>query len=190
VEHLAEIVGLLVVVGTVGVVTWAVVAVRRRYRALRRRVEALRDGGAVAEIVRQLDAAWRRYPVTDASWRRSRRAQRSMWMAVEGSEKAVRHAEAAGAPVGDLPSLARRLHQSAGDVDRLLSLQAHGAPGTGTDEAYAQAASVTSAAQEIHRAATVSLHRFTSPDVAAVAAATSAEVQALHEGLRASVGPA
>lgn len=47
--------------------------------------------------------------------------RRQLWQGVGGADRAVRDAVVAGAPVGDLPSLLRRLRSTADALDRLLA---------------------------------------------------------------------
>ncbi|MGH9092974.1 MAG: hypothetical protein ACRDZR_16600, partial [Acidimicrobiales bacterium] len=97
----------LVVVGAVAALA-GVLWLRHRWRRLR-----LVLAGRVQEAAGQVGRnGWRwalAQPVPDARWRAVTRSRRQVLRAAASAERAVEAATAAGAPVGDLPHLARRL---------------------------------------------------------------------------------
>lgn len=118
--------GLVVVAGAV-VLLGAVVAlagalwVRRRWRRFRL---LWRDGreAALGSIGR---SAWRwalGRPLPDRRWRAVARSRRQLLLSVSAAERAVDVAVRAGAPVGELRSLSRRLRKSADALDASLSI--------------------------------------------------------------------
>jgi hypothetical protein len=104
-----------------------------------------------------------------------RRARRRLWSAVEHAEHAVRTADAAGAPVGELPLLVGRLQATAIDVDRGMPLTAARAGGA-TEAAVDQ---LIEAARRVERAATAAVEELVAPRVDALAQELSREAEAL-----------
>lgn len=143
----------LCVVGALAGALW----LRHRWRRVR-----LLLGARVQAVA--ADAGWHGWrwalarPLPDARWRSVTRSRRQVLRAVSSAERAVDAARVAGAPVGDLPQLARRLRSSADAVDASLAVEQRGAwshHGTGgTDE---QVREVLRAAACIHEAAAVAL---------------------------------
>ncbi len=99
-----------------------------------------------------------------------RRVRREMWRAVDQAGAAVRTATDLGAPTAELPSLCRRLHAAAVDLDRVLRIEPDGAVPPGV---CAQAIEVTRAASDVQQAA--------------VASASDANGQRLHDLTRDAV---
>jgi len=181
---------ILFTLATAALVVAGLLFVRRRYRLAVRRYRELGHAGVAAEAFRMAEVQWRRHPVHDPAWRRSQRARRRMHRAVEAASQAVRHADAAGAPVGDLPSVCRRLQSSAGQVDHLLRVPPLPAdPAALPADPVGEADAVAVAAGRIHAAARASLHQFASPAVTSASDAAHLEVVAVHEGLRATSLP-
>ncbi len=118
----AFLVGSLVFVAVVAVtvVSAAYLAwrgARRRLRALRRHT-AVRSVAALWAVTRPGVLA---VPLLGAT-RSTARARHELWRAVGTAERAVRHAAVIDSPVGDLPSLTRRLHDVGLDLDGLLAI--------------------------------------------------------------------
>ena len=100
---------------------------------------------------------------------------RKMWRTVAGAEDAVRRCAKAGAPVGDLPGLCRRLRSVAGDVERTLRLGAVGS--------RRQAAEVMVAAGDVRGAAAAAMADLSGPRARALAADAEREVRSISAGL-------
>ncbi len=96
--------------------------VRRRWRTVRDHV-ATRGVLTAASVF----AAWRERrgssKPTAVARSSAARARRTMWVAVEDAERAVRHAQDVNAPVAELPAVCRRLRDVADDLDHLLRLE-------------------------------------------------------------------
>ncbi len=107
-------------VGTAVVVTW-----RRATRRIRRFKSSPGARGAIAFYETMRAPGGLRANRTPA------RLRLELWQAVAATTRAVNKAIEAGAPLGELPALTRRLHAAAGDLDRLLSI----AGGVRTDAA-------------------------------------------------------
>ncbi|HEX3946201.1 MAG TPA: hypothetical protein VHW47_00785 [Acidimicrobiales bacterium] len=110
--------------------------------------------------------------------------RRQMWRGVEEAERAVRQATAAGAPVGQLPSLCGRMRSTAAALDELLST---GASGEGGRSVRRQAAEVVSVAAGVGTAARASVLATagdaTELRVRALVDDTEREVESLATGL-------
>jgi hypothetical protein len=94
---------------------------RRRWR----RLLLVLGGRAQAAAAEAGRTGWRwalAQPLPDARWRHVTRARRQVLLAVSSAERAVDAAAVAGAPVGDLPQLARRLRSAADAVDASLAV--------------------------------------------------------------------
>jgi hypothetical protein len=118
--------GLVVAAGAV-VLLGAVIAlagalwVRRRWRRLR----LLLRGGPEAAVGSIGRSAWRwalGRPLPDRRWRAVARSRRELLLSVSAAERAVDVAATAGAPMGELRSLSRRLRKSADALDASLSV--------------------------------------------------------------------
>lgn len=124
-------------------------------------------------------------PLWDARWWASQWTRHRLWTAVTSAEQSVSGAEEAGAPVGDLPVLCRRLRVAAQDLDRLMRV----APGRGEGHeaarsAHDQVAQVVSAARSIQETAAAGMSEFGAPSVRDLADDVQREVHALRAGLR------
>ncbi|GEM_PF-3883619 len=175
----------LAFVGTGVVMTGVVVRRfwRRLHKVLRRPLSE-----AVAETRR---VGWRwvlARPLPDRQWRAALRSRRQLLAAVSAAEHAVEVASAAGAPVGDLRSLSRRLRASANAIDRSLSITQRGIAGfPGTVPApSAQLHDLLQAAAQIQRAALRALE-VTTDAPAAVLRDARRELMAISSGVDRSV---
>lgn len=163
----------LVVVATA--VTW--IRIRRRLRALRSST-ALRTGVALLGVLRS--------GVGARAWRRGAPAllRLQLWQSVDAATRAVQAAERAGGPLGDLPSLCRRLRAASEDLDRLLALAGGPdplvAPLGGLDR---QVADVRDAAASIRRAALASAGDAAALRIAPLADDARREVACVTEGV-------
>lgn len=99
-----------------GAATAAAVTVRR----VRRRWRALKASPAARGVMALLDAV--RTPGGLRAGVTPARLRLDLWQAVGAATRAVRQASGAGAALGDLPSLTRRLRQAAEDLDRALAM--------------------------------------------------------------------
>lgn len=170
------------------VVTFAgVLCLRRRVRRrlegagqvlARRAREAVADAGT---------AGWRwvwSLPLPDRRWRLAGRPRRQLWRAVGAAEHAVTVAHDAGAPLGELDVLCRRLRRAAGDTDRSLAIARHGAVvGDGLECASYQVSELVSAAGQIQAAAAAALASLSRPTVSGLADDVHREAVALTAGI-------
>ena len=127
---------------------------RRHWRLLRGHVvtRGLLAGVAVLAAGRELYAA--RATPEELSRGTAARVRRRMWSAVEDAEIAVAHASSHDAPVADLPSVCRRLHAVADDLDHLLRLERRLPRDTARPESVRrQVAEVIGAARDVQAAA-------------------------------------
>lgn len=95
--------------------------VRRRWR----RASLLWRQGPEAALVLVGRSAWRwavDRPLPDRRWRAVARSRRQLRLSVTAAERAVEVAAVAGAPVGELRSLSRRLRTSADALDASLAI--------------------------------------------------------------------
>jgi hypothetical protein len=118
-ELLAVVVVALLVAGSAAVV--GALWLRRRWARLW--TLAARHAGRLAREAST--AGWRRLwsvQLPDHQWRVLHRDRRQLWRAVADTECAVQGANAAGAPLGDLASLARRLREAATKLDCTLRI--------------------------------------------------------------------
>jgi hypothetical protein len=97
-------------------------------------------------------------PAPDRRWWLLHRARRDLLRAATGAEHAVREAKAAGAPLGDLEGLSRRVRRAAIDVDRSLRIAQHSEGTEATGELVRHAQEVATAARRIQRTAAESLN--------------------------------
>lgn len=112
------------------------------------------------------------------------RLRHDLWRRVGMAERTVRQAADAGGPLGDLPSLCRRLHDVAFDLDRLLAMGDGLAPGTPeVDGPRRQAADVTRAADHIRLAALAAAGAAATTRVDELTADADREVRSLAAGL-------
>ena len=170
----------VLVLGTLtlgGIAIWlAARTVRRRVQRWRRVAAALPSRADAGQVVRVIAGL----PVTKLSWWTVQQQRHRMWRAVAAADRTVNAAVRVGAPVGDLPSLARRLHRNAADVERVLAATAD-SPG-GRRGPCPQLLSLLTAAESIQGAAAEALRASTAPDTSSLAAAVATEVTALRHG--------
>ncbi|MGH9120766.1 MAG: hypothetical protein ACRDYC_02300 [Acidimicrobiales bacterium] len=101
-------------------------------------------------------AGWRwvlSRPLPDRRWRSLQATRRRLLVAVSGSEHALGLARSAGAPLGDLESLSRRLRTSAIAVDTSLRIAQRGTGRPDELTASEHAADLIRAARHIQEAA-------------------------------------
>jgi len=133
----------------VGVAMWA----RRRWHRKKAALALHVQGIAVAASVAGLRWLWTR-PLPSRDWRRLQRSRRRLLKSVDAAVHAVDQARSAGAPLGDLESLCRRLAQAADPVERSLRIAQHSAaPSGAARDSLRQAHELTVAADRIHQAA-------------------------------------
>jgi hypothetical protein len=177
------IAGALIVIAALMVAT-AVAAfigfrlVRRKWRLVKVTV-AVRTATAIWNGTETLRGTWNPY-----------RARRAMWRSVTGAERAVADAERAGASMGDLPALCRRLRTGATSVDGLLDLGT-GLPG-GTAAVRREVDDVMAAARGIHHAAVRAGRDVAAPGIQALLADAERELECVAEGVavsRSALGP-
>ncbi|HYA68187.1 MAG TPA: hypothetical protein VED63_05590 [Acidimicrobiales bacterium] len=118
-------------------------------------------------------------PLPDRSWRSATRARRRLWRSVGAAEQAVNLARSAGAPLGDLEGLARRLHRAAIAVDASLRIAGrdHGPADHGA--VFAQVHELEAAAGHIERAAATAQAWITRPETAGLVAEAEREAAAI-----------
>lgn len=110
----------------------------------------------------------------------ARRVRREMWRAVDRTDAAVRVATEVGAPTASLPSLCRRLRQSAIGLDQVLRVEPS-APVP--PEVAEQAMEVIRAANDLQRAAVASASDATGQRIDNLAADADQEIRLLDAGL-------
>lgn len=128
VEPALAVVGAVLVLcaaSAVAAVLWA----RRRWRRLRAEL----GSRAQALLLVAGRAGWRwvlTRPAPDRHWVATTARRRQLLRAVADAEQAVAVADAAGAPIGDLRSLTRRLRSSADALAASMSIDRRRAPGS------------------------------------------------------------
>ena len=197
IEHLvvdaAAVAGLLVLLAVIVIAaasTFMLRRLRRRWRALRRPVGRRSSGFGLLTRVPAIDG--RRLAATgmslattlaSARWWATQQDRRRMWRAVTAAKHAVAVARRAGAPVGDLPTLACQLEAAARSADALARAAA-GSPRVGAP-ASTEVRRVEEAALQLHRAAVDSLKAIATTDVSPLLRSVRLEAQALAAGIRA-----
>src|SRR5690349_665562 len=91
--------------------------VRRRYRAARARVSALRASQRDARDLLRASSSAAMSSLGSPGWWTVQNRRHRMWRAVSSAEHAVGIARRADAAVGDLPSLSKRLNEAASGLD-------------------------------------------------------------------------
>ena len=123
--HAGELLAAALAAGTIGLagaatgLWWLKRRVRRRLEAARRVMAARAAGGGPVSI----GSRWlssRRLP--DRRWIAAARARQELWRAISAADHAVTAARQAGAPIGELHTLSRRLRRAAANADRALSV--------------------------------------------------------------------
>ena len=113
--HAGELLAAALAAGTIGLagaatgLWWLKRRVRRRLEAARRVMAARAAGGGPVSI----GSRWlssRRLP--DRRWIAAARARQELWRAVSAADHAVTAARQAGAPIGELHTLSRRLDRT------------------------------------------------------------------------------
>jgi hypothetical protein len=127
--------------------------VRRRWRRLR----LLWRNGPEGALVLLGRSAWRwalDRPLPDRRWREVTKSRRDLRLSVAAAERAVDVAAAAGAPVGELRSLSRRLRTSADALDASLAIdQWRATRSTGVPDIGRQVDELLRASADIHESA-------------------------------------
>lgn len=127
--------------------------VRRRWRRLR----LLWRNGPEGALILLGRSAWRwalDRPLPDRRWREVTKSRRELRLSVAAAERAVDLAEAAGAPVGELRSLSRRLRTSADALDASLAIdQWRTTRSTGMPDIARQLDELLRASADIHESA-------------------------------------
>lgn len=157
------------------------------WRYGRRKWRAFHSHGAVvaAMTLWEATAAGRLRPraplsAESASQWTARRVRKEMWRAVDKADAAVRAATQVGAPTASLPSLCRRLRDSAIGLDQVLRVEPAGPV---PPEVAEQAVEVVGAAQDLQRAAVASASDATGQQVSNLAADADQEIRLLDAGL-------
>lgn len=156
------------------------------WRLTRRKWRAFRSHGAVVGAVALWEATAtgraRRgpYPATDMPQWAPRRVRKEMWRAVDRADAAVRAAGDLGAPTAELPSLCRRLHAAAVDLDRVLRVDPAGAVPV---EVCTQAIDLIGAASDVQQAAVASASDASGQRVSGLTRDAVHEIQLLDAGL-------
>lgn len=157
---------------------------RRRYHAFRASLSSLRTGCRPGRWNPGSVIAVATATVGSPGWWMVQRRRHQMWRAVTAAEHAVKVAEHAGVPVGDLPLLARRLRTATRGVDAQMraSAVAGALPKNVTDEP----SRIQTAAVEVHRAALDAMRVMTGAEAEPLVSAIRVEVAALAAGVRAA----
>jgi hypothetical protein len=178
------VMGLCFVIATVAVAFVVVRGVRRRYRALRRRLMPGWGGRPDLEGLLRSPGAVAAASLGSPGWWVAQNRRHRMWRAVTSAEHAVRVARQAGVPVGDLPALAQGLRRAANRVDALL--RASGRMSSLRDEDRADSDRIIAAAADLRAAALATLRYDSHADTDTVVSAVEIEVAALAAGIRAA----
>jgi hypothetical protein len=110
-----------------------------------------------------------------------------LWRAVGAAEHAVARAREAGAPVGDLDGLCRRLREAAHEVDRWLMIGSRTAgPGTGLETGRPLVDELAAVAGRIQAMASEAAAAVSWPTVRGLASDVAREVTALSAGIEAA----
>ena len=157
------------------------------WRVTRRKWRAVRNHGAVigasalweATAVRRRRGGEATTPEEVGQWTPGR-ARKEMWRSVDQADAALRTATDLGAPLAELPSLCRRLHAAAVDLDKVLRVEPAGPVPT---EVRAQVHEVMRAAGDIQRAAVVSASDANGPRVHDLTRDAGHEIELLDAGL-------
>jgi hypothetical protein len=178
------VLGLMFVAATGAVAFVVVRGVRRRYRRIRARIVGARAGGSsVLDVVHRSGSA-AAGTLGSAGWWAMEHRRHRMWRAVTSAEQAVSLARRAGAPVGDLPALAQRLHAAARGVDAVL--RADGGTGALQPEHRADSDRIIAAATDLRRTALAAVGADMHADATSVASAIRLETAAVTAGIRAA----
>jgi hypothetical protein len=152
-----------------GVGVAGVLWIRRVWRRRRNELALRASGLAVTGVAAAFQWLGTR-SVPDHRWWVLQRARRGLLRSSTGAEHAVREAKAAGAALGDLEGLARRLRRAAVDVDRTLRIAQRSDGNDALDELLRHSRDLTAAGIRIQRAAAdslVGLNRQTTHDLVA-----------------------
>jgi hypothetical protein len=181
-QVLAATVTVILAVAMVSVI----VAVALAVRATRRAVRHVRE--RVLDPVRSIDGTGRGLGVAasstvlSAAWWATQQTRHRMWRAVAAADHAVTSALRGRAPVGDLPTLTRRLHETTRTLD--LALRASGRSGHATpEELRRDAEQVIETAGHIEASALAALGDSVHPDATELARQARIEIEALRYGL-------
>ncbi|NUR06132.1 MAG: hypothetical protein HOQ45_03880, partial [Nocardioidaceae bacterium] len=147
--------GLLFVVASCATAVVVVRGVRRRYLAARARFLAVRGWPRDREDLLRVSGPVASASIGSPGWWAAQNRRHRMWRAVTSAEHAVGVARRAGVPVGDLPSLAGRLHTAASGVDAVL--RAGGRQGSLGDQDRVDCDRIVAAASDLRSAALSSL---------------------------------
>ena len=185
------------VVGAIGVaalvalavVSWRVV---RRVRTLRARIrraipatlEIIPGPVAAATAWAHLRRGWfgARVISSTGSTRQALVLRRELWHHVDRASAAVSHAQAADAPLGELPRLVRQLGDLARQLDRQLAFLTPNVAGMSLEGARAETGQISRCADEVADAALEALRCIPNFDSDHVATAIQREVQAVRAG--------
>jgi hypothetical protein len=182
-----------VMLAVAGVTAWWMV---RSVRRMRRHLGSVTAAGmataarlagpaAISRPTMQARELWLRAaagrPRADRSWWSIRNERRSLRRSASAAEHSVAAAVAAGAPVGDLPTLCQELRRLCRDGDRRLMLAA--VDGRGRDEqARVQVAAVRAGAERIRSLAARALNETSGPAASRLATQVDTEATALDAG--------
>ena len=158
------------------------------WRYGRRKLRAFRSHGAVIGATALWDAAasnrWNRSDgvVTSAELQQwsAARVSKEMWRAVDRASTAVRAADDLGGPTAELPSLCRRLHSAAVDIDKVLRVD----PSARVPASVGgQVLEVLRAADDVQRAAVASAGEASSQRIRDLTEDAGQELTLLDAGL-------
>jgi len=185
---------LVLVLGVIGLTvaaTMVVLRLRRRWRSLRESMRArLHGSGLLADPATPDARAVSAVAMASGSrfasphWWATQQARRRMWRAVTAAGHAVKVARAAGAPVGDLPTVVRQLEGAARSADALARADAD-LPGSGRPGVL-ETRRVEEAALQVQQVALQSLQSITAVDVEPLLPIVRLEAAALAAGVRAA----
>lgn len=180
------VMSVLFVVATGAAAVVVVRRVRRRFRATRARLTALRSAQLDHRNLVRVSSSAAAASIGSPGWWMVQNRRHRMWRAVSSAEHAVDVARRAEAAVGDLPLLARQLGEAARGVDAVL--RAAGRHGALREQDRSDCDRIEEAAAELRAAALSSLRTGSHADTDSVVSAVQIEVAALAAGVRAARG--
>jgi hypothetical protein len=130
---------------------------RAAWRGIERAWMATRTGRTVLGGWHHLTGTTAVAPAGDVRTAPPAELRGQLWQGIGDADRAVRDAVAAGAPVGDLPSLSRRLRSTADALDGLLVAAGDGEHLVGVRRQVADVLSTASAIRSAATAATVAV---------------------------------
>jgi hypothetical protein len=182
----AGVLSVLFMIATGAVVVVVARRLRRRYRAARARLVAVRGSQPKPRNLLRVSSSAAVPSIGSPVWWMVQSRRHRMWRAVASAEHAVGIARRADVAVGDLPALAQRLSEAASGVDAVLRASVR--QGSLREQDRLDCDRIVAAADELRAAALSSLRTGSHADTDTVVSAVQIEVAALAAGVRAAHG--